>query len=221
MNAPLPRTAAHARPDVLALMAVAVTVAVHLTLVLATGRPSPWFIGGACLFWTGYVIVRARQRPTILREWGFRRDNLARAALPAALVFVGTAACLAGYGAWAGTLRFPAHALPLFLVYPVWGVIQQFLALAIVVGNLERLSGLACRPGLVLLVGAVLFGAVHLYDVRLAAGTLVLELAAIPLYRACRNLWPLGVLHGWSGGLFYLWVLDCDLWMETFGEVGS
>ncbi len=64
---------------------------------------------------------------------------------------------------------------------------------------------------------AVLFGLIHIYDWRLAVATFLFELAAIPLYLRYRNLWPLGILQGWLGVLFYLWVLHEDLWMETLG----
>jgi hypothetical protein len=205
-------------PDWLALAATAVTVAVHLTLTFLSGRPSALFIAGACLFWTAYVVVRARQNGDVFHDWGFRIDTLGPATARAAVVLAVTAAGLGSYAAWAGTLRFPLHALVLLLVYPVWGVTQQFLALAIVVGNLQRLPWLGRHRLLLVLTGATLFGAVHLYDVRLAAGTFALELVAIPLYLRYRNLWPLGVLHGWLGALFYLWVLNQDLWVQAFGE---
>jgi hypothetical protein len=203
------------RPDWIALAGVAVTIALHF--VLQSGGPNPWFIGGACLFWAGFVAIRARQQPGAFRAWGFRADNLARASLLPALLFAVIAAGFAAYGLWRGHFRFPLHALPLFLLYPVWGVIQQFLALGIVVTNLERIDALRGRPALIVLIGALIFGAVHADDPRLAAGTFALELVVIPLYLRDRNLWPLGMLHGWVGGLFYLWVLNRDLWAENFG----
>jgi hypothetical protein len=203
------------RPDWLALAGVGVTIALHF--LLQAHGPSPYFIAGACLFWAAFVIVRARQRPGILRAWGFRADNLARASVLPALLFVVIAAGFAGYAHVQGYLRFPLHQLGLFLLYPVWGVIQQFLALGIVVNNLEPIDGLEQRPALVALIAAVIFGAVHADDLHLAAATFALELVLVPLYRRDRNLWPLGVLHGWAGGLFYLWVLNRDLWAENFG----
>src|SRR5262249_20009614 len=159
----------------------------------------------------------ARQRPGVIRAWGFRGDNLARASFLPALLFAVIAASFAVYAFFQGQLRLPLHALPLFLLYPVWGIIQQFLALGIVVNNLERIAGLEQRPALVVLIAAVIFGAVHADDLRLASGTFALELLIVPLYLRDRNLWPLGVLHGWVGGLFYLWVLNRDLWAENFG----
>jgi hypothetical protein len=61
------------------------------------------------------------------------------------------------------------------------------------------------------------FGLVHALNFRLVAATFLLELLIVPLYLKHRNLWPLAVLHGWLGGLFYLWVEDRDLWVERFG----
>jgi hypothetical protein len=204
-----------ARPDWIALAGVLVTIALHF--VLQARGPNPYFMAGACLFWVGFVIVRARQQPGIIRTWGFRADNLARASVLPALLFLVVAAAFAVYAHVQGHFRFPLHQLGLFLLYPVWGITQQFLALGIVVSNLERIEVLRGRPALVVLIAAVIFGAVHADDLRIAAGTAALELVLVPLYLRDRNLWPLGVLHGWVGGLFYLWVLNRDLWVENFG----
>jgi hypothetical protein len=34
-----------------------------------------------------------------------------------------------------------------------------------------------------------------------------------------RNVWPLGICHGWLGVLFYFWVLGRDPWLEILGGV--
>ena len=204
-------------PDWVALAATAITIAAHLVLTAINEGPYPVFITGACLFWAGFIVVRAWQDRSIFRDWGFRADNLLQAAGPAVVLFVVAAGCMAGYAGLQGTFSFPLHTLPLLLVYPVWGVIQQFLALSIVVGNLERIRGLGRNKALLVLLGATLFGLIHAYDIRLVVGTFFLELVSIPLFLRYRNVWPLGVLHGWLGGLFYLWVLNRDLWAGTFG----
>jgi hypothetical protein len=83
--------------------------------------------------------------------------------------------------------------------------------------NLERTAWPGARTSALVLVCASLFGLVHLYEPPLAAATFVLELPTVWLYLRQRNIWPLGVLHGWLGTFFYLWVLDRDLWREAFG----
>jgi uncharacterized protein len=70
---------------------------------------------------------------------------------------------------------------------------------------------------LLTLIGATLFSAVHAPDVWVMAATFALELAVAPLFLRYRNLWPLGVLHGWAGVLFYLWGTGRDMWAENFG----
>jgi hypothetical protein len=205
-----------ATPDWVALAGIGVTIGVHLILAVLLPGPNFVFIAAACLFWIGFVIVRARQDTSNFRTWGFRVENLGRAMALSAVLFVVIAGLMGVYAWGNGTLSFPAHTLLLFLLYPIWGVLQQFLALGIVVTNLERLPVLRGRPTMLVVLSAVLFGLVHVYDARLVAGTFFLELWLVPLFLKYRNLWPLGVLHGWLGGLFYLWVLNRDLWRETF-----
>jgi hypothetical protein len=136
--------------------------------------------------------------------------------VPAALLIV-VASAFAVYAGPHGKLRFPPHAAWLFLLYPAWGLVQQFLVLAVVVGNLELVPALARRKGWVVVLGAALFAAVHGSDGWLVVATFLLELVLVPLYLRYRNLWPLGILHGWLGALFYLWVLGRDIWVENFG----
>jgi hypothetical protein len=198
-----------------ALIGVAATIVAHL--VLQAQGPNTAFIVGACVFWTVFVVVRVCQDNSVLRHWGFRVDNLVQASQLPAVVFVATAAGFALYANWQGTLRFPLHAWLLLLLYPLWGLIQQFLVLGVVVNHLEQLPSWRQRKLLIVVSGAALFGLIHGFDPLLMAGTFALELVCIPLYLKDRNLWPLAVLHGWLGALFYLWVLGRDMWVENFG----
>lgn len=205
------------RPDWLALTGAAATAA--LNLVLPSGWPTAGFIAAACLFWAAFVTARAWRHRNVLRDWGFRTDNFAGPGTASAVIFALTATVFAAYAHWHGTLRLPTHILLLLLLYPIYGVVQQFLALAVVVGNLERVRAFRRRKWLVIPIGAALFGAAHAFDVRLVAATFLLELVVIPLYLWRRNLWAYGVLHGWVGALFWLWVLGRDQWAETLGHL--
>src|SRR5205085_2696254 len=151
--------------DKVALAGAAVTAVLSFTPV--ADAPGSVFIAGACLFWLCFVVVRSRQDPDAFHRWGFRSDNLRTAILPAAFVFVAGAAVLAVLAWLQDTLRFPAHALPLFLVYPVWGLIQQFLMLGVVVNNLESLAALRRRTAVLALLVALLFGLIHAFNHRL------------------------------------------------------
>jgi hypothetical protein len=207
---------ARGSPDWFALIGVLVSIVLHV--ILDAEEPCLPFIVGCSLFWVAYVVVRWRQDRHILREWGFRTDNLLAASLLPLLFLGAVALALAAYGASRGTLRFPAHAVLLLLLYPLWGLVQQFLALGIVAGNLEKVPALRARRWLIVLLTAGIFSLVHINDWRVMLATLGLQLVFVPLYFRDRNVFPLAVVHGWLGALFYLWVLGIDLWDETFGS---
>lgn len=201
-------------PDWLALAGGAATAALHF--ILQARGPNPYFIAGACLAWATFIGARAWQDRSALRDWGFRLDNILPAsAIPAALLF-GVALAFAAFAHAQGNFRFPKHVVSLFVLFPIWGVVQQFLMLAIVAGNLNRIERLGHRRAIVVAITALIFGLLHAYDLRLAGATFVFECAIAPLYLRRRNLWPLGILHGWLGALFYLWVLGRDLHLENF-----
>ncbi len=203
------------KPDWPALAGAAATGVIHLVSV-SDGRPSPYFIVGACVFWIAFVILRGRQDRRIFREWGFRYDDLFRASLIPFVMVLLAVPCMALYASLKGQLSFPAHTLLPLLLYPVWGVVQQFLILGLVVGNLSKISFLKKNPLFMILLGAFIFGAVHLPDPLLTAATTGLALVYVPLFLHFRHLWPLGVVHGWLGTLFYLWVLNIDPWLQLF-----
>jgi len=149
---------------------------------------------GSGTFWTAFVAVRAVQRKEVFSYWGFRADNLIQASVVPAILLAVFAAAAALYACVQGTLQFPAHAFLLLLLYSAWGLVQQFLALGIVVRNLELVSGLGSRKLVVTAIGAALFGVMHGPDPALMSGTFLLEAVCIPLYFRHRNLWPLGAV---------------------------
>ena len=172
------------------------------------------FVPAATGFWIVFVWYRARQDSTLLRAWGFRLDTFARSFRAVTAFSLPAAGIMALVGASRGTLRFPLHAWILMGLYPIWGVVQQFLVQALLVRNLEESLP---RSGL-FLVGSCLFAIVHVPEAPLMVATFGLGLVYVPLYLRHRNLWPLGLYHGWLGTLFYLWVLGRDPWVETFGR---
>src|SRR5207237_962889 len=117
------------RPDWFALAAIAVTIGVHVLIKAASGKVSVPFIAAAIGFWTLFVAGRAWRDSDVFRRWGFRRENLLPASAASLAVFVAAAAAMALFTGQSGYLEFPLHTLALFLFYPIWGLIQQFLAL--------------------------------------------------------------------------------------------
>jgi membrane protease YdiL (CAAX protease family) len=153
------------------------------------------------------VVVRASQDRSVLAGWGLRLDNLRESArLPAVFVIVAAAGIVA-FRAIAGFRPLPGWAWIMFLVYPVWSLFQQLFVQSLLAGNLVRLG---VRRGTVVVVTALLFGAVHLPDVPLA----LLCTGAGAFWTICflrsPNLFPLALAHGWIGTLTYAWLLERD-----------
>jgi hypothetical protein len=203
------------RTRMLEIAAVLLTGAGKFVFVDGLGAKLP-FIVGAILGWGSYVYWRHRRQPGILAYWGFRTDNFRKSFLR--LLPLATAAVLlfAGVGYATDKWVLSWHLLPVLLLYPLWGVIQQFLVVGLVAGNLHDYEGRRLHRAAVTGSTAVLFSAVHWPARLLVAGTFVLALVYVTVYLRGRNLWALGLYHGWLGGFFYFFVLGRDPWREVF-----
>ena len=87
------------------------------------------------------------------------------------------------------------------------GLIAQSLVSA-KEGNINRY--------LIIFLVATLFSMVHYPDFFLMIFTFFLEVAFITVYLKWRNLWAIGIAHGWIATFVLYFVLDRDLWSELF-----
>ena len=200
----------------LEVSAVLATGVVHLVFI-ELFQAKAWFIGLAILCWAIYIAIRVHNDDSALGYWGFRSVNLKKTSIASSTV--AAIAVLAMIPISKGRLFFHWHMLPLLMLYPIWGVIQQFLVQAMVVNNLATISNRISFRWMVTILAAGLFGLVHIPDLKLMAATFCLGLAFTPVYLSWRNLWPLGVYHGWLGVLYYFWVLGRDPWVEVLNSL--
>lgn len=168
-------------------------------------------------FWSIYIIHRVKRSPDILQKWGFRTDNF-YAVLKQVIPFgaLSVIACLI-LGFFQDTINLHWHILPLLILYPVFGTLQQFLLMALVAGNLQGLNRF--RYETIILLSALLFGLLHYPHWWLVLGTFLLALFYSFIYLRVRNLYVLGIFHGWLGALFYYTVVDKDPFLEVFGPL--
>jgi hypothetical protein len=141
-----------------------------------------------------YFIWRAAARDGMLREWGLRRDNFLPA-LRANLCFGVTATLLMlAYGLTAGTLPVPSEFWLALLLYPGWGIAQQFALQNLVARNLTELVP---YPLLRAISAAVLFSAAHYPRLALMGLVFPAAMAFVLIYQRWPNLWAVGLVHGW------------------------
>jgi membrane protease YdiL (CAAX protease family) len=170
----------------------------------------------AILLWGLYVLWHAFRTPALVRCWGLRADNMLEAIRPCLIILILGAAALLTYGAMCGRAAIPRTAWIAFLLYPFYGIAQQFALQALITTNLRGLiPGRAVRT----LVAAGLFSAAHTPDGRLMALTFPSGLVFTWLYERHPNLWAIGVTHGVLGALAYYLVLGLDPGAEILEAV--
>ena len=197
---------------------VAVTATGFIHIVFQGFGAKGLFIALASVSWIGYIAWRVKQDSSLWSKWGFQTKNLSVAFIWPTVIFVLGVSSMAWYGQAQDRVLWEGHILVLLLLYPLWGILQQFLVQALGVANLMAVFP---KKGWVVAfpVGVVLFSLVHYPDgwlLMLATG--VMACFFIPCYLRDRNLWPLGLYHGWLGTFFYLWVLGRDPWVDVFGK---
>jgi len=173
-----------------------------------------WYIITASVFWIGYILYRIFTDRSILQHWGFRKEGFRQSLkwiLPAAGIAIGGFIL---YGILQNTLLLTWHILPVMVLYPVWGTLQQFLIIGIIAGNLNNPRSVKIPKGVSVLSASLLFSIVHYPSLPLVVSTFILAIFYSLLYLQYRNLWVLGLFHGWLGGLFYFFVLHRDPWIE-------
>ena len=177
------------------------------------------FVSIAIISWITYIIYRSKKQPTILKYWGFRTDNFKSVlkrvlpfGLPAVISFIGV-------GFYQSTINITWHIIPILVLYPLWGTIQQYLLIALTAGNLQGLKGQKLNKGVIILLSALLFGFIHYPYTWLMIATFILALFYGWIYLKDRNLYVLGLFHGWLGGIFYYTVLERDPFLEMFGKL--
>lgn len=179
------------------------------------------FVTIAIAGWIIYIIYRSRAQRGILKYWGFRADNFKKVAkmiLPFGLFSL---IAFIAIGLYQGTINMTWHIIPILILYPIWGTIQQFLLIALTAGNMQGLQGFKLNKYVMILIAAVLFAMVHYPYTWLIIGTFVLALLYGFVYLKERNIYVLGIFHGWLGGLFYYTVVDRDPFVEMFGKLLS
>ncbi len=174
------------------------------------------FVVVAILSWSLYVSYRFKKDKFVLKDWGFRRDNfknVLKLVLPFGIVSI-IAFLVIGY--IQGTLNPTWHILPLLITYPIWGTVQQFLTIGLVAGNLSTLKSIRLKKFTVILMIAAVFSIVHYPSIWLMIGTFVLALFYGYVYLKSKNLYVLGLCHGWLGALFYYTVVNQDPFADVF-----
>jgi hypothetical protein len=168
------------------------------------------------LFWIIHVYRRYRSDHAILKTWGFQKDNFRQSILFLLPFVLFITAGIIVYGFLNHKTIPYGHLVPVLVLYPVWGLVQQFMVVGLLAGNLKSQGKIPLKNYQVILITSVLFSMVHYPSGFLMVFTFLMELVFIISYLKWRNLWSLGLYHGVLGGLLLFYVLGRDPWLELW-----
>lgn len=191
------------------LTAAGVTAAGKFVLADWLGLDLAYTIG-AIAFWVTYVVLRQKADPTILQRWGFRKAGVNEATLLAGIALAAGAGFCVVYAVLAGGAVVNGNLALILLLYPAWGLIQQFLLVALLADNLMALTRERTPEFVIVMFSALVFSAIHFPETDLMVATFFLGAATTLIFFRTRNLWAIGVLHGWFASLFYFLVMGHD-----------
>ena len=177
------------------------------------------FIGNmiAVTLWSFYLIYRIVQSRTVLHDWGFRLDNLKPSGKICFLFGLPFSILLILYGTLYKGFHPPLQSiLIILLIYPIWGLIQQFALQNFANKNLRELGiSLAIRVPIV----GLLFSLSHFPNYPLMLLVFPLGIVTTILFEKYPNIIALGLLHGILGTFAYFMVLGLDPAAELFKAV--
>jgi hypothetical protein len=175
-----------------------------------------FYIIGTCLFWIWYVYFRYSHDPAIMRYWGFSRLNF-RESWYILLPFLVISIVLTALYARNNDIRlFNIQIVPVLVLYPIWGIIQQFIFLGIIALNLQQIRYFSQNRALLIVLVAFVFSLIHYPYLSLIGFTFLMEIIFLIVFLKWRNLWAIGLAHGWVATFLLYYVLGRELWTELF-----
>ncbi|MGM0550471.1 MAG: CPBP family glutamic-type intramembrane protease [Bacteroidota bacterium] len=179
-----------------------------------------FYITAASLFWIFYVYRRHKRYPDMLQAWGFTKKHLKPATLFLLPFAVVVTAGIVWYGLHTQAAFINWRVLPILFLYPLWGLVQQFMMAGLIAGNLKALNDIKTKNFQIVLITALVFALVHYPSLPLMAYTFLMEVLFISVYFKWANLWVLGFYHGIISTFFIYFVLGRDLWVELWQLFG-
>lgn len=162
--------------------------------------PIGWIIPVVVCVLICYLLFVLGRRSQTWRDYGLRSDNLAAAAWRIGCWTLVAAGLIVAWAIHRDNSLVRPELLILLPLYPLWGLVQQF----IFQGILHRaLLVMIPSRSVALTVNSVAFASVHVADWPVVALTFVAGFCWSWFYQRWPNIWVLGVSHGVLAGLTY------------------
>jgi uncharacterized protein len=174
------------------------------------------YIVSICLFWLIYIYSKYKRNPQVIRQWGIQKQHFKKTflyLLPFGLI------CVGGIGIYGYLYRVDIvtwHILPMLILYPFWGLIQQFIVAGLISGNLKAIENPRFSNYQIILLTSLFFSLVHYPSPFLMLFTFIMQWIFTTAFLRWKNIWPLGLYHGWIATFLLYIIMGRDLWVELF-----
>lgn len=167
-----------------------------------------------CLFWLIYIYSKYKRNHEIIRHWGIQKKNFKKtflSLLPFAIICI---VCIGIYGFLFRSHIMNWHIIPILIMYSLWGLIQQFITVGLISGNLKAIKTPRFDNYQIILLTSLLFSLVHYPSGFLMFFTFIMQWIFTTAFLRWKNIWPLGLFHGWIATFLLFYIMGRDLWVE-------
>lgn len=175
-----------------------------------------FYITGISIFWSVYLLQRYAKDHAVLIKWGFRKEYFSRSFVVLMPFMIISIICAVLFGIINNRALLNWRVLPVLFLYPAWGLIQQFMMIDLIAGNLLSMHAFRIKKYQAILITAFIFSMVHQPYILLMIVTFFMEILFLIVFDRYRNLWALGIAHGWIATFILYYALNRDLWTELF-----
>ncbi|MGB0429715.1 MAG: type II CAAX prenyl endopeptidase Rce1 family protein [Bacteroidia bacterium] len=165
------------------------------------------FIPIAFIIWVLFIAYKAKNETQFFKNSGFTTKSLKASSIICMTFILSFGAIMLAFAKLNHYNINNYHLVIAILLYPFWGLLQQFIVMRFVAANLKKFK---LKSIVIIWVTALAFGSVHIPVWPLFAATFIIGLMFTSLYIKYKNLWPLGITHGILGAFFYFYVLNED-----------
>lgn len=175
-----------------------------------------FYITGVCFVCFLYIYFNYKKNKSVLQLWGLQGANFNKSlALLSPFLFI----CIFLSILFGNLYYNPVkswHILPILVLYPIWGLIQQFIIVVIVFQVFAKMNPDKTGSLSLIVFGSILFSLIHTPDLLLMSFSICMEFFFLWVFFKWRNLWAIGLVHGWVASFLLYYVQGRDLWKELF-----
>ncbi|AYV78558.1 MAG: hypothetical protein Edafosvirus18_7 [Edafosvirus sp.] len=175
--------------------------------------PKELVIIGTMICCGSYIMYMEENTTGILKKWGFRTDNIVEASIIPGIICCIFSILIIAFNFF---MRFPTpsfHMIFLLIVYPLYGIMQQFLVQSLVIGNIIALyfpySYKKHIKGITLIT-AMMFAILYANNIISMIANFILALILTPSHLKYQNLLPLAICQSILCVFFYYFILNQD-----------